>query len=318
MSVRVWIVLALIAMPLVGVDRLVPSPLAAADQAMEVLQQVRAALGGEATLNGVKTLSLEGPFMRAMGPRQMEGTSTLIFVLPDRLRRSEEMEMPGGASVERIAVLAGETAWDDVQNRGGMGGGMMMMRLEQGPGGQQMDPQALEQMRARRMKGELQRWRLALLASGDQPPTYAGVAESAEGKADVLELKDDRGQAVRLFIDQQTHMPLMLSFSEVRPRMMLSGGPGGRGPGGPGARGQGAQAGPPPDREEIRRRMEAEGPPKPSTVNMYLAEYRSVDGVMLPHKLTQSVDGQPAEEWTIEKVKINPAVKPELFERKAK
>ncbi|MFN2445454.1 MAG: hypothetical protein ABR606_07715 [Vicinamibacterales bacterium] len=315
MSVRVVVVTALIAMPVMGVDRFVPSPLAAADEAMEVLRQAREALGGEARVNDVKTLILEGPFSRAMGPRQMDGTSSLTLVLPDRLHRSEETELPGGASVERISVVAGETAWEDTQNRGGVGGGgMQVMTMFRGPNGQPMDPQAMEQARTRRMKAELQRWRLALLAQSDQPVTHAGVAEAAEGKADVLELADERGQAMRLFIDQQTHLPLMLSYQEMRPRMCAMRA-GGRGAGGPGAPGGG---GPPPNPEEMRRQMEAQGPPPPSAITVYLAEYRSVDGVLLPHKISQSVDGQPFEEWTLEKVKLNAAVKPELFEKKSK
>lgn len=317
MSVRALIVAALVAMPLLGVDRFVPSPLAAADQAIDVLQQARTALGGEATLSAVKTLSLEGPFTRAMGPRQMEGTMTLILAPPDRMHRSEETEMPGGASMERISALAGDVAWDDVQNRGGMGGGMQMMTFR-GPGGQPLDEQTMAQARARRMKAELHRLLFSLLVQSDQPPTYAGVAEAAEGKADVLELKDERGQAVRLFIDQQTHLPLMLAHQEIRARMMM--GPGGRGPGGGGGRGQRGpgDGGPPPDPETARRRLEEQGPPKPSAVSTYFSEYRAEGGVMLPRKVTQSVDGQPVEEWTIEKVKVNPSIKPELFEKKSK
>jgi hypothetical protein len=304
----------LVAVWVVGVDRFA-APLAALDQAADVVQQARAALGGEANLSSVRALSLEGPFRREMGPRQMEGTLSLTIAPPDRMHRSEDMELPGGASVERISVLAGDTAWDEVQNRGGIGGGMQIMTQFRGPGGQQMDGHAMEQARLRRMKNELQRWMLALLTSADQPLTHAGVAESPEGKADVLEIKDERGQPLRLFIDQQTHLPLMLSFQEIRPRMMMARAGAGRGQGGTresGASGGGQR----PDPEEMRRRIEAEGPPKPSAVNMYLAEYREEGGIMLPHRVTLSVDGQASEEWTIEKVKVNPDIKDEMFVKK--
>ena len=320
MSARAFVITAVVAMPFMGMDRFVPSPQAAADQAMDVLQQARAALGGDAKLNAVKALSLEGPFTREMGQRQLEGTATLIIAPPDRMHRSEETELPGGATLERISALAGETAWDDVQNRGGMGGGnLQIMTQQRGPGGQPMNEEALAQARARRMKAELHRWLFALLAQSGQPPTYAGVAEAAEGKADVLELKDERGQAIRLFVDQQTHLPLMLNFQEMRPRMMFGGGRGPGGPGGRGRRGGGEpDSGPPPDREAIRRQIEAQGPPPPSAVSMYFSDYRAEGGVKIPHKITQSVDNQPSEEWTIEKVKVNPSVKPELFEKKSK
>ena len=37
---------------------------------------------------------------------------------------------------------------------------------------------------------------------------------------------------------------------------------------------------------------------------------------MLPHRLTQSVDGAPVEEWTLEKIKVNPQIKSDFFDKK--
>src|SRR5688500_8251236 len=107
-------------------------PVTAQDKGAEVINQMREALGGD-KLAQIKTLTLEGPFAREMGPRQMRGTIALTIQLPDRMHRSEEIEMPGGMSMERVSVLAGNTAGEDMQNRGGMGGGMQIMM--RGPGG---------------------------------------------------------------------------------------------------------------------------------------------------------------------------------------
>ena len=62
--------------------------------------------------------------------------------------------------------------------------------------------------------------------------------------------------------------------------------------------------------------MESMPPPTPSNVTLYLGDYKNVDGVMLPHRLTQAVDGKTIEEWTIEKARINPPIKADLFEKK--
>ena len=65
--------------------------------------------------------------------------------------------------------------------------------------------------------------------------TYAGEAESADGKADVIDVKGEGEFAVRLFVDQQTHLPLMLSWMDKEPLVMTmgTGGPGrAGGPGG--------------------------------------------------------------------------------------
>ncbi len=312
------------------------SPLGAQDKAADVIKEMRKALGGD-KLDALKTLSLEGPFQREMGPRQMAGTNALTLQFPDKMYRSEETELPGGMSMERMVALNGATAWEDMKQRGGMGGGMQFVM--RGPGGNDLNPQAIEEARLRRARSEMMRYLLAFAGGASLQPTYVAVAEAPEGKADVLEAKSESGATVRIFVDQQTHMPLMLQYSEVRPRVMFDGpgrgGRGGPGPGrgGPGEPGAGAPpegapaAGAPPaggppqggrgvDPEERRRRLEQMPPPAPSTVNLYLADYKKVDGVMLPHRLTQSIDGKAVEEWTIEKVKVNPAIKADLFDKK--
>jgi hypothetical protein len=308
------------------------SSVAAQDKAADVIKEMRKALGGD-KFDAVKTLSLEGPYQRDAGMRQMAGTNALTLQLPDRMYRSEETELPGGMSMERIVALAGETAWEDMKQRGGMGGGMQIMVA--GPGGRDLNPEAIEQARLRRSRTEMMRYLLAFFGGATLQPTWVAVAESPDGKADVLEAKNEGGATVRIFVDQQTHLPLMLQYTEVRPRMMFDGRGGRGGPGGGFGRGAGrggaetaggAPAGPPPEGrgdpgqrpspEEMRRRMEQMPPPAPSNVSMFLADYKKVDGVMIPHRLTQSVDGKPVEEWTIEKVKVNPSLKADFFDKK--
>ena len=290
---------------------------AAQDRVADVIGQVKTALGGD-KLAAVKAVSAEGPFRRTMGQRDLEGTITLTIARPDKIRRSEEMSMAGtvgGPTIERVSAFDGSEAWEDVQNRGGMGGNVqMVLRGPGGPGGPggALTPEQIEEQRTRRMKAELQRWTVALFADSAQPFTDAGVAESPDGKADVLETKDAAGRSVRLFVDAQTHLPLMVQYQEIRPRFMMAGGPGGPGRG-PGAGPGGGQR---PSEEEMQRRVEEmrkQGPPQPSAFSMHLSDYKKVDGVMLPHKVGISIEGEPNEEWTIEKFKVNPSIKAESF-----
>ncbi len=299
--------------------------LGAQDRVAEVVAAARQALGGD-TLDTVTALSAEGPFRRSAGQRDIEGTLSLLIVRPDKVRRAEEMSMPGmsgGPSVERISTYNGTSAWDDVQNRGMRGGGMqiVMRGPGDGPGGPggAITPEQMEEARVRRMKAELQRWTMAFFAESPQAFADGGVAESPEGQADVLETTDEAGRPLRLFVDQQTHLPLMLQYREIRPRMML-GGPGG--PGGPGGGrrggGPGGAAGERPTEEQMKQRIEEmrkQGPPEASAMAMYFADYRKVNGVMLPHRINLSVDGQPNEEWTIDRYRINPNVKASDFEK---
>ncbi len=92
----------------------------------EILAAAREALGGEAALAKVQTLSVTGATRRMMGDREIAGDVTLDFVLPDKMKRTDSFGIPGGPTMERVSVLNGTEVWDDSTNRGG-GGFMMRM-----------------------------------------------------------------------------------------------------------------------------------------------------------------------------------------------
>ena len=295
---------------LVHVDRISVAPLLAQDRVAAVLTQVRTALGGEQKLAAVKSMSAEGSFRRAMGSRSVEGTIALLLVRPDKLRRSEESKMFGSSS-EHISTFDGAQAWDETVNAARVGGGGgggdhdhgaggfagaftgadhnhadgfqgRGSAESAGPGGVLTEDQ-MNAARIRRMKMDLQRWTIAFLADSNQPFTDAGRAESPDGPADVLETTDEAGRAVRYFIDPASHLPLMVQYQEVR-----------------------AQA------------MPAQGSPRTTTVALHLSAYKKVDGVMMPHQIDTSVNGQASEAWTIDTFKINPKVKANAFQKPTK
>ena len=316
------------------------SPLGAQDRVAGIVSAARKALGGEDKVAGLKGLTAEGPFRRSMGGRDMEGVLTVTIARPDKMKRVEEMQMGGmvgGPMIERTSVLAGTAAWDDTQNRGGMGGGMQIVMRGPGDGpgpggGTGPTPEQLNEIRVRRMRVQLQRLTAALVADAGTPWVDAGIAESPDGKADILETKEETGRTLRLFIDQETHLPLMVQYQDPKPMIMINGGPG-RGPGGPGMRGPGGAGpggagpggaapgagGPPPmTPDEVQKRVAEmqRNPPQLGTFAMHLGDYKKVDGIKLPHKIETSLDGEPNEEWTVEKYKVNPTIKPDTWEKK--
>lgn len=325
----------------VQIDRISYSPLAAQDRVAGIIAATRKAMGGEDKIAGLKTLTAEGPFRRMMGQRDMEGQVTVSIARPDKMHRVEDMAMGGmvgGPTIERTAVLNGTTSWEDTQNRGGMGGGMRIM-INNGPGpggpGGALTPEQIDEARTRRMRVQMQRLSAALFADAGLQWVDAGVAESPEGKADILEAKEETGRTLRLFIDQGSKLPVMVQYQDPKPRIMINGpggpgGPGGRGPGGPGGAGMrgpggpggagapGAGGPPPMSPEEIQKRVAEmqRTPPEMGTYAYHLSDYKKVDGVMLPHKIETSLDGEPNEEWTIEKYKVNPQLKADLWQKK--
>jgi len=269
----------------------------------EILAAARQALGGEAALAKVQTLSVNGATRRVMGDREIAGDVTIDFVLPDKMKRTDSFGIPGGPTMERVSVINGSEVWDDSTNRGG-GGFMMRMGGPGGPGepggpGRELteeDRQRMRDAQAQRMKNEMARHALAFLLRTDAPVAYAGEAEAEDGKADVIEVTPLGGTAMKLFIDQNTHLPLMVSYEGVLPRMMV------------------ARPGQRPTPEEIEK-IRSE-PPQKAVFEVRYSEYKKVDGVLLPHLVTTGANGNVTEEWTIDKFKLNPPLKPESFVKK--
>ena len=280
-----------------------------------------------------------------LGDREMTGETTIELMPPDKFKRTDDMGFPGGPSFSRVVAINGTEFWEDSTNRGG-GGGFMARPAgaggQGGPGGAngqgptEEERARFRQMQQRRLEGDLRRYLLVWLMRTDAPVSYIGAAEASRRQGG-RPRGEARGRATPCGSSwtSRPHLPLMLSYKGMLPRFFMqrrestnngapsaggkpggppAGGPPGNAPGpaGPNAGPQaGGQPPAPPSPEEIRRRM-AE-PPQEVTFEMRLADYKKVDGVMLPHTITQSVDGKATEEWTITQYKVNPKMKPETF-----
>jgi hypothetical protein len=312
----------------------------------QVLADARKALGGD-KLAAVTTVSAEGRSLRA-GPdgNSRESEFELSLALPDKYLMRSVMAAMGNMSIYRNSGFNGGQVIEEIDRPPNLaGGGNVVIRIA-GPGGQAMDPEKMtpeqkaEADKARLVanKKEFARITLGMFAASPAayPLTfsYEGEAESPDGKADVIGVKGEGGFDVRLFIDQQTHLPLMLSWMDKEPLVMTMGGPGG--PGGPGgntfvAGGGGGAAvtqrwesagGTPPSKEEMDKRMkeiearrqEAEARRRTVEYRVFYGDYQAVSGVMVPHRIQRSIDGKPSEELIFDTVKVNPKIDAKKFQ----
>lgn len=301
-----------------------------------ILAAVRAALGGEAVLAAVQTVSVEGSRTRATqnGTSRATGFS-MAFALPDKFVKQEVLAEMGGMTISRATGFNGDGVIDDVDTPPQMGGGIMMFRAGSGGApGEEATPEQAAAGRAaalRLSRHEFARLSLGMLASA--PPafplefTYVGEAESPDGKADMLDVTGAGDFAARLFIDQQTHLPLMLSWMAKEPlamvegggpQVMTMGGGGGHATAAPGGRGSGGSARSPEDvakmREEMDARLEAaDARRRVVEYRLFYSDYKSFDGVRLPTRIQHMIDGQPTEELQFEKVKVNGTIDPKRF-----
>ena len=267
-----------------------------------LLAQARQALGGEDRLAAVKTLEVRGSFKRAAGQNTIEGELQIRLERPDKLRRDEDLSPPGGGpAIVRTEVLNGDDVWDEVPTgrdagrfaRGGGDGG------RRGADAPALDPAQIAEIQRRARQADLTRFVLAWLLTTDAPVAWVGIAQAPEGKADVLEITPLNQPAVRLFLDETTHLPLMLTWQGMAPQLLARGrgdAAGGRG----GGRGGRPQAG--------RGAGGAQ-----ATLQITLGDYKTVNGIRFPHLITRGTSEQTVEEWTIDSYRINPSFRSNVF-----
>ena len=153
--------------------------------------------------------------------------------------------------------------------------------------------------------------------------SYAGEAESPDGKAYVIDAKNADGFAARLFIDQQTQLPLMLTYQGPQPRMDHDGGTRWR-RGWPAGR-----AGRRPDPADDRRGTDEDARGHASawrtwrrtrrrwsSLAIYFDDWREVDGVKFPHSMRRACPAaRPARSGQSRKSRSTPGRREEVRDR---
>jgi hypothetical protein len=306
--------------------------LAAEDgRAVEVMTAARKAIGDK-KLDGVKTLTVEAQVQRNMGAMQMTTETEILLELPDRYLRSDTASGPMSGGM--TSGFNGDKVIRPANTNMAMAGGGMMIRM--GPGapqpGEKVSPEEqerLDKLVLRNSRIELSRlmlgWFAAAHPSIGAAFTYAGEAESPDGKADVIDVKNADGFNARLFIDRETHLPLMITYQGPQPRIVTAGGPmrqaaqppsGGHAVQQTAARREMTEEERKTGREEAERQIEAmrNQPQTMVEYSLYFDDWREVGGIKFPHRLRRAMSGTTNEEWTINKVRVNSKIDPKKFE----
>ena len=237
----------------------------------DILAKAREALGGEAKIKAIKSIVATGT--------GRSGDMEVSFLLPDKFLKEETISLPNGmVGPALLEGLDGETAWNDTRQTGG---GNMMIRMK------------IDSDDASRLAGakvNFARYTLAMLLSAPASLplqfTYAGEAEAPDGKADVMDAQGDKFTA-KLFIDKNTHMPLMMSYRSAQAIRVMT---------------MQHDTLPKPERKEV-------------DVQLHMSDYRKVSGVLLPHLLTWTSNGTTTDEFEIKKYTVNGKLNPNHFRK---
>ena len=275
----------------------------ATDAAATVLAATRQALGGEQKLAAVKTVLATGRTRQVRGENLVPIEFEIAMELPERYVRKDEIP-----AQESGPTLSGFSGAELIQfpapgapaGRGRDGGAPTP------PTPEQMD--AARRTRLATVKQDFVRLTLGMFATSysSAPLTFSYVAkaEAPEGKADVLAISGPDNFAARLFINAETHLPIMMTWTQA-------GGPQ-RGRGGPPP---GREGGPPPASAGQAPAARGGGPSPPES-RLFYADYRDVSGVKLPFRLRRALGPDTIEETTFDNFRINPKIDPKKFEIK--
>lgn len=197
-------------------------------------------------------------------------------------------------------------------------GGMPM------PGrGPMMDPR---RARLLSVKQDYARLALGLFASAAAYPltfSYAAVAEAPQGRANVLELKGEGNFTARLFINSDTRLPIMVSWTTPPTNVIVT--VPGQPPPATVAPGAVVVAGPPaPPKDAPKEVMDkytkevlsirATAQATPVENRLYFADYRDVDGLKFPFRLRRAIGTETTEETTFDRFRVNAKIDPRKFE----
>lgn len=288
------------------------------ERALDLLKQARTAIGGETAINSIQNLSISGKTRRQIqipneAARELNGEFELNMLLPDRLVRMEKL-MAGNqhAGGERADATAERKELKVKEVR--------VLRDGEHP--------EMQTAVRNHERSEIARYMLGLLLT--PPPSfnanynYLGEGDVSGTRADIIEAQGDGGFALKIYLDKTSHLPLMMSYQGSLPRIPLARVMHGSGPmveedvdvmvvprGKEGAAAPGQRIvieREPGDKVPADGRtftMRAPLPLENAEIQIRFSDFRSVGGVLLPHILTQYVNGTVDAVWTVDSYGVN-------------
>ncbi|MDQ3712559.1 MAG: hypothetical protein M3388_10125 [Acidobacteriota bacterium] len=303
------------------------------ERALEIIARARQAIGGETAIKNVRSMTIVGNAAQTFtidgAVRTEQGTLEINLQMPNQfskmLKIGKESDGANGGKIERethvfrITKDYNKTVLnsDGTESRRRVyvvkkGDEDVLLKDGELTNGKRVVDRELEIDTSRFRQNELFRTTFALLLSApeglDASYKYAGV-ETVDGKnCDVISVESG-DTLFKLFIDQSSHLPVMMSYRGVVPMIFKL------------------------DKNELPtdvldnvktvivnedgtqterndkvktfiRRLEEN---KIAEYKVKFSDYRNVNSVQLPYKWTQTVGGQPDQNVDVVSYEINPA-----------
>ncbi|MBA2495053.1 MAG: hypothetical protein H0V31_10215 [Acidobacteria bacterium] len=313
------------------------------EKALELIKQARQAIGGDANINNVRSLTITGKatqnFPLDDAAKIEQGDLKINLALPNQFSKMLKISSEGDSNGMRKEVdvfvvrKSGETPPRDKIESGGRkvvimkkgegepvilnsdgtsadGKHKFIIKKEDGnieetptTNGNKIIVSKDLQFGAGKMRhNEFFRTAFALLLSApeglDVSYIYAGEGDVDGNSCDVISAQTS-GEAFKLYLDKSTHLPRMMSYQAVKPMIFKFNKDDGK------ANGE-------KDTKIFLRHAEAE---EVAEFQVRFSDYRTVGGILLPFRWTQTVGGQADQTVEIVNYEINPANIAEKFNK---
>ena len=316
---------------------LLAGPQGQGPDATSVLTAARNALGGDQKLAAIKTFVARGRTRQVRGNNLVPIEFEIACELPDKYVRRDEI--PAQESGPTSTGFNGDSLIQlppppepppQAGRPAGPGTPATAPPAPSRPGGPSAAPPDPRKARVVSIKQDFAKLTLGMFATSfsSYPLTFAlaGQAEAPQGTADVIEVKGAGNLAVKFFINKETHLPIMVSWTTPAANVVLA------------VAGQPAPQNLPPgsvvvqipaapgpaatkeDQEKYSKdvqdlRKKALAGAKPIEHRLYYSDYRDVGGgVRFPFRLRRATAGETIEETNFDEFKINARIDARRFE----
>lgn len=309
------------------------------EKALEIIAKARRAIGGDSAISGVRSMTIIGKATKTFeieGVAKTENGETEInFELPNKMSRKMKIGSGDGEALvdKKVDVIVMKKDGDDnvqwktdgsdgvktviIQKKDGNseelkteGGKTFTFKRENGDqtvitsedgDSATVDGKKVFLRKAEALDGgenmrsnELFRTTLSLLLSAPEglDVTYTYVGEgSVDGVSCDIIAANDGGSTVKLYLDKSTSLPRMMSFQSHKPFIIKFD----------------KDASKPETNGETKVFTRQLAQPEMAEFQVKFSDFRSVGGLQLPHKWTQTIGGKDDEVLDITSYEVNPA-----------
>ena len=303
------------------------------ERALALIRQARIAIGGDASIAGVRSLTAKG---NAVHTFNFDGTNTtqagdyeINLALPNQFSKMMKLKLEnisgdGSKQVvneERKVVIIkkgdnpvfnsddknaalknkivivkngdGEIETEDVRPIGdGSNRVVKEMRVVKGNG-------------ENHHQNEFLRTMLSLFLTApegvDVSYFYVGAGDVDGTACEIVEAKTGNDSVAKLYLSKSNNLPLMMSYQGMQmPKVIKFN--------------RDDSKAVSSDKKDVKVMVRKAEASEMAEINVRFSDYRSVGGLQLPHRWTQSANGEPGEMVNIESYEINPANIAEKFQ----